>query len=74
MPTQQANGEITMKSRRLTGDLPQSSSGDEDHPEVAQAEGGGVDDHPHQGHEVDHQGGLPAGDKRLVCLFVYICL
>lgn len=40
--------------------LPKSSSGDEDHPQVAQVQGGGVDDHPHQGHQVDGQRRLSA--------------
>lgn len=34
--------------------VPESSSGDEDHPEVSQTEGSSIDDHPHQRHEVDH--------------------
>lgn len=39
--------------------LPESSSGDEDHPEVPQAECSSVDYHPHQRHEVDRQRRLP---------------
>lgn len=39
--------------------LPESSSGDEDHPEVPKAECSSVDYHPHQRHEVDRQCRLP---------------
>lgn len=59
-----ANGE-TISNRGSSSDLPQSSGGDEDHPQVPQMEGGGVDDHPHQRHEVDHQGRLPAETQHL---------
>lgn len=55
-----ANGGETINNRGSASELPQSSGGDEDHPQVPQVEGGGVDDHPHQRHEVDHQGRLPA--------------
>lgn len=44
--------------------LPKNSGGDEDDPKVAEAERGGVHDHPHQRHEVHGQGGLPAKETR----------
>lgn len=44
--------------------LPKSPCSDEDHPEVPQTEGGRIDDHPHQGHQIDRQGRLPGRHKR----------